>query len=211
MKQTTLVLFSRFPEPGKTKTRLIPVLGAQGAAALQKKLTGQAAAGIEKACELYACTGEIHFAGADEPKMRDWLGDAFSYYRQQGDSLGERMAAAIDGAFTRGARRVLLAGGDCPAVTAPLIARALHLLGTSDLVFSPTFDGGYFLVGVNKKKTAAAWPEVFRDIPWGTATVLMDSLRRADALGLLVSLTPGFPDIDRPDDLVYLRHYPDAG
>lgn len=211
MKQTTLILFSRFPEPGKTKTRLVPVLGVQGAATLQKKLTKQAAASIEKACRLHSCRAEIHFAGTDEAAMRHWLGDHFSYYCQQGETLGERMEAAITGAFTRGARRVILAGGDCPAVTAPLIARALHLLGTSDLVFGPTFDGGYFLVGVNKKKTAAAWPKVFRDIPWGTATVLMDSLRRADALGLLVSLTPGFPDIDRPDDLVYLRHYPDAG
>ena len=246
MKQTTLILFSRFPEAGKTKTRLIPVLGAQGAAALQKKLTEQAAAGIRKACELHACTAEIHYAGADKAAMRDWLGDHFSYYRQQGDGLGKRMEAAIAGAFSRGARQVLLTGGDCPAVTTPLIARALHLLGTSDLVFSPTFDGGYFLVGVNqdghvqtdssefpaqqlkelqgsvrphrgfcdtdrKKAPGAPWAAIFRDIPWGTATVLLDSLRQADALGLLVSLTPGFPDIDRPDDLVYLRHYPDAG
>jgi hypothetical protein len=197
-----LMLFTRFPQAGETKTRLIPALGAEGATSLQRRMSEAAFA------TLRACRGvslEVRCCGADADAVRRWLPGADSYAAQGEGDLGARLGLAFAAAFARGARPVAAVGADCPALTADHLAAALAALADHDLVLGPARDGGYYLIGLQ-----APHPGLFRGIPWGTAAVLRQTLARAKALGLRHHLLETLPDVDRPEDLTHLDHHPGA-
>ncbi len=115
-----LILFTRFPTPGRVKTRLIPALGADGAARLHRRLTLAALRTAEALSLPLGVEIEIQFDGADERAMSHWLGDRFRFCPQQGGDLGARMNAAFERAFRQGARSVVVIGADCPELSAGL-------------------------------------------------------------------------------------------
>jgi len=106
-----LIIFTRFPVPGEAKTRLIPALGAEGAADLQREMTEHTVRQARK-------TGaeiEIRYTGGSQQQMLDWLGDDLQYADQGGGDLGERMTRAFQEHFDSGAQRVVIIGSDCPS------------------------------------------------------------------------------------------------
>ncbi len=199
----TLVLFTRFPQPGEVKTRLIPLLGAAGAAELHRRLAARAAAAARQAAAarrglaLEACV-----AGADADRAAAWLGGAFGYRPQGSGGLGARMRRALAAAVAAGADRAVLVGTDLPALGPETILAAFEALSAADLVFGPAADGGYYLIGCR----AAALPRaaaVFDDaaIPWGTGRALAASLAAAAAAGLRCARVATLADVDRPEDV----------
>jgi rSAM/selenodomain-associated transferase 1 len=191
-----LVIFTRYPLPGRAKSRLIPLLGAEQAASLQRKMTEQT---VHVARCLSARRGvriEIRFDGTSTRAMRHWLGSALQF-RSQGDGdLGERVARGFDAAFASGNQRVVVIGTDCPELDEPLLAQAFGALEQSDLVLRPARDGGYYLIGLNRSA-----PGLFRGIPWGSEQVLSATWSCAAGLGLRHTLLPPLDDVDRPTDL----------
>ena len=89
-----LIIFTRYPEPGTTKTRMIPALGAEGAADLQRKLTDHVVSNLKAVIHRRSLAVEIRFEGGSENLMQDWLGPSFSYRHQGQGDIGRRMAAA---------------------------------------------------------------------------------------------------------------------
>src|SRR3712207_1572112 len=132
-----LIIFTRYPEPGKTKTRLIPVLGAEGAATLQRKMTEQKLAEVKKLQAAYPLSVEVHFAGGTEQLMQEWLGSSLVYRHQSEGDLGYRMASAFQASFDAGMNAVVLIGTDCPDLNAQLMAEAFQVLRQHDLVLGP--------------------------------------------------------------------------
>ena len=191
-----LILFTRYPEPGKTKTRLIPLLGAEGAATLQRQMTEQKLAEVNQLLTFYPLSVEVHFAGGNEQLMQEWLGLNWVYRRQSEGDIGDRMASAFQASFAAGMNTVVLIGTDCPELNAPLLAEAFQLLRQHNLVLGPALDGGYYLIGLR-----GLIPELFTGIPWSTAEVLQQTLSVAQRLGLAVAKLPLLSDIDRPEDL----------
>lgn len=191
-----LCVFTRFPVPGETKTRLIPALGPEGAARLQREMTAQTLQTARRSCRYAGRNTEIHFTGADEPRMRDWLGPDVDYVAQADGDLGARMYFGVHRAFESGAARVVVIGTDCPGLTPHLVGQAFAQLHTHDVVIGPSDDGGYYLIGLNKPVA-----DLFVDIEWGTETVCASTLHVAEAAGLRVGLLPTLRDVDRPDDL----------
>lgn len=191
-----LILFTRYPEPGKTKTRLIPLLGAEGAATLQRQMTEQKLAEVNQLLTFYPLSVEVHFAGGNEQLMQEWLGLNWVYRRQSEGDIGDRMASAFQASFAAGMNTVVLIGTDCPELNAPLLAEAFQLLRQHNLVLGPALDGGYYLIGLR-----GLIPELFTGIPWSTAEVLQQTLSIAQRLGLAVAKLPLLSDIDRPEDL----------
>lgn len=191
-----LLVFSRYPEPGKTKTRLIPALGAEGAARAQRHMTERTLA-IAREVQLARGTRVVLcYAGGTPELMSAWLGDDVFCQPQQGDDLGDRLHAAFAGAFAAGAARTIAIGIDCLDLDAQLLTLAFEQLGDRELVLGPAEDGGYYLIGLQR-----LYPELFRGIDWGTAAVFAQTNAIAVSLGLEASLLPVLADIDRPEDL----------
>jgi len=189
-------VFTRYPEAGRSKTRLIPALGAEGAADLQRMMTEHTLAGVRELTEKEGVSAQVLFEGGSEELMQRAFGRGWNYSAQSEGDLGARMRAAFEDAFGSGAISVVLIGTDCPGLDAGLMGSAFSDLDTCDLVLGPAADGGYYLIGL--KRTV---PELFADIPWGTGLVLDRTLQRAEGLGLVVELLKRLEDVDRPEDL----------
>lgn len=198
-----LIIMTKYPQPGQTKTRLIPALGAVGAADLHRQL------GFHTVNQVRSLTPEIHleirYAGGNQPLMKSWLGDLQEdcHYVPQGDGdLGDRMARAFVAGFDEGYDRIVMIGTDCPSVDSSLIHRAFLALENTDIVFGPATDGGYYLIGLRKMI-----PDLFIDLAWSTPSVLSDSLAILDRLKIPSTLLETLSDIDRPEDLKHLSSH----
>ncbi|MUL35937.1 TIGR04282 family arsenosugar biosynthesis glycosyltransferase [Gloeocapsopsis dulcis] len=195
-----LVVFTRYPEPGKAKTRLIPALGATKAAQLQRQMTEHTLLQVSK-CDR-SLTVEVRFADGNLEVMQQWLGHHLDYQPQGEGDLGMRIKRSLTAAFTRGSQRVVIIGTDCPGITAELLETAFHQLHEYDLVLGPAIDGGYYLIGVNRLIA-----ELFNDIAWGSSEVLQQTQAIAQKLNLSVMLLPALADVDRPEDLVVWEQF----
>ena len=189
-----LVIFSRYPMPGKAKTRLIPAVGPLPAAALQRRMTEHTIRTARRAAGSDAEI-EVRYAGGSERKVRRWLGRGQRFTPQGQGDLGARMMRTFQQAFARGCRRVVLVGTDCPDLSAGDIRDAFGALRQHDLTLGPSADGGYWLIGMARPA------DVFGGVPWGTSTVLSRTLALAEAGGLSVKLLRTHADVDRPEDL----------
>lgn len=197
-----IVLFTRYPEPGRVKTRLIPVLGPGGAADLQRRMTEQTAVLLRRFAEEYPVCAEIRYDGGSRELFAAWLGRDIPALPQGEGDLGRRLERAAAVAFAEGTARLLLIGADCPDLAPPLLAEALAALHHHDLVLGPAVDGGYYLIGLSRPR-----PELFQGIPWGCDQVLAVTLLRARELALSIHLLEQRADVDRPEDLRYIHHH----
>ena len=190
-----IIIFTRYPAPGATKTRLIPALGPVGAADLQRSLTETI---CKKALSFAAknrIAVEICMQGGDEKKMRAWLGTGFQYSRQAPGDIGQSMRTAFTNAFGKGSRRVMLLGTDIPKLGEEHLREGFEALEQKDLVLGPSMDGGYYLVGLCRAA------DIFKDISWGQPTVLEQTLALARREGLSIHTLEPLTDIDEERDL----------
>lgn len=192
----SLIVFTRLPQSGKAKTRLIPKLGPEGAAALQRRMTlhtvgrASACAAADKSLHL-----RIAYEGGSESEMRAWLG-AQNFIPQGAGDLGQRMHRCIQREFDAGARHVMVIGADCPQLDEACIAEARRALQHTPVVFGPAQDGGYYLIGLSRPM-----PALFEAMTWSTDQVLAESLKRARLQQIEAALLPMLPDVDLPADL----------
>jgi rSAM/selenodomain-associated transferase 2/rSAM/selenodomain-associated transferase 1 len=191
-----LIIFTRYPEPGATKTRLIPALGPQGAADLHRQMSEHTLTWARRLKETSAVSPEVRYDGGDEHRIQQWLGADIPFFHQGSGDLGARMARAFQEAFQAGAGPVILVGTDCPGLTGQLIQKSFAVLQQSDVVLGPADDGGYYLIGLRR-----VIPQLFAEIPWGTGGVLSKTLQIAEDLKLRVFLLEPLGDVDRPEDL----------
>jgi rSAM/selenodomain-associated transferase 1 len=194
---TRLLVFAKAPQAGAVKTRLIPALGAQGAADLAWHLLQHTLAQA-----LAAKLGPIELCMSPGPSDPAWahvpLPDTLVCSTQGSGDLGERMARALQRSTAHG-QAVLLLGTDCPALTAPLLQQLAQALTRHDSVLVPVADGGYSLIGL---KTPC--PALFKAMPWSTAEVAQQTRQRLAAAGLSLWESPVLHDLDEPADLVHL-------
>lgn len=197
---STIAILARAPEPGRSKTRLIPRLGADGAAALQQRLTARA---IDTA--VAAALGRVVLWGTPDhrhPGFAIHARDRKLELRSQPEGdLGARMLAAI--AATPAAGGVLVIGTDCPALGPDHLREAAAALAHgNDAVVIPAEDGGYVLIGLRRPE-----PAVFADIDWGSAWVMAQTRERLRGRGLRWRELPPLWDVDRPDDVDRVARY----
>ncbi|MCG8364013.1 MAG: TIGR04282 family arsenosugar biosynthesis glycosyltransferase [Pseudanabaenales cyanobacterium] len=191
-----LILFTRYPEPGRTKTRLIPHLGAEGAAALQRQMTEYMLTQVLATPSQFPISLEVRFVGGDVTCMRAWLGDELAYQLQGDGDLGDRLSRAFQQGFQAGMERIVIIGSDCPEVTSQQMIQAFNYLRRHDLVLGPAVDGGYYLIGLRQ-----AQPALFKNIAWSTADVCQQTDAIAQQLGLSIAYLDRLSDVDRPEDL----------
>lgn len=192
--KTCLVVFSRYPLPGHAKTRLIPALGATGAACLQRKMTEQCLQNVAH-LQTQNTRIEIHYTGGTQRQMRRWLGHEFTYKQQTPGNLGQRMERAFRNSHAAGCDHTVIIGTDCLELSGPILEKAFEKLNAHDLVLGPSADGGYYLIGLKKPVS------IFSDIEWGQGSVLADTLRLAEQKSLSCAMLEVLSDVDHPKDL----------
>ena len=195
MKET-LIIFSRYPEPGKTKTRMIPALGAEGASNLQRRLSEYTLKQARNLRQFREVDIAVYFAGGDINLMKEWLGNDVSYYKQAEGDLGFKMQSAFADSFAKNSKRVVIIGIDCPSVDSNVLNSAFTALHDNDLVLGEAVDGGYYLIGLRN-----LYSELFINIKWGTDRVFTKTNAIAKKLNLAVAYLPILRDLDRPEDL----------
>ncbi|KPK00686.1 MAG: hypothetical protein AMJ60_00040 [Desulfobacterales bacterium SG8_35] len=203
--QELLIVFTRYPEPGTTKTRLAKALGYRGAAEIQKKLTEHTLAQIRQLMQFHPLDVCVSYNGGSLEEIQTWLGPDLKYQDQGSGDLGRRMESAFARAFTLEYERIVLVGTDCPGLQARHMAEAFAELHHKDLVIGPATDGGYYLVGLSRNEKI-----LFEKIPWGTDAVLAKTLKIAAQKGLSAGLLETLSDVDRPEDLKHFNHYSDT-
>jgi rSAM/selenodomain-associated transferase 1 len=189
-----LIVFLKNPKPGAVKTRLVPALGAEDAAALYRALTEEVLRATVPERGEYETLVFFDPPGA-AAAIRAWLPGLRLFAQSEGD-LGVRMSAAFARAFARGARRVAIVGTDTPTVSRHTVAGALDALDESDLVLGPAEDGGYYLLALGEPH-----PELFEGVAWSTPAVLEETRARAKAVGLRFQELERRRDVDTLEDL----------
>ena len=189
----TLLVFLKYPEPGKVKTRLAAEVGAEQAAALYRGWVGTVLRGLQPLRPAVTVVG--YFDGAPAARSAGWDDLADQWMEQPSGGLGDRLAAGFQWGFGRG-RPVLAIGTDCPDLTARHVEAAVTLLHEFDAVFGPTIDGGYYLVGTRRRI-----PGFFQRVRWSSPHTLADHLAQARHLGATSVLLPELADIDTAADL----------
>jgi len=192
MKET-IIIFTRVPIPGQTKTRFMPHLRPEECAALHK-------------CFLKDIYTECRKAGRDlyvfytpegkEEVLHPVLGEETVYRVQRGEGLGERMLHAIQAVLAEGYESCVLIGTDVPEIKASDLRSAFHQLKISDVVFGPTADGGYYLVGMKQPYEA-----VFKKQIYGHETVLENTVSALRETNLQSAYVNMYDDMDCPEDL----------
>jgi len=204
MSRFRLLIFSKFPQPGKAKTRLIPALGAEGAASIQKHLTEKTAASALKLSQKMEVNIEFHFTGASLQEMISWLGEG-SYHPQLGNDLGQRMHSSFQRCFVDGAEKVVLVGSDIPGLNHQILQEAMQRIDSQTVSIGPSRDGGYYLLGLHHTMLPVLAQPLFTTIPWSSGDVFqLTSARVADS-GYRLHLLPELLDIDLPEDLDQAR------
>jgi uncharacterized protein len=188
------IVIAKAPRPGLCKTRLEPLLGADGCAALQAELIRRAAAWAAAVGTPY-----IAFTPADAREEIDALApEETRLIEQSGGDLGERLAAATAFVLDEHGGPVVLIGVDTPQISPEVGRQAIEDLRCGvDVTFGPAADGGYYLVGLNEPH-----PEVF-DLPtekWGGPEVFELSLAAAHEAGLQLAMLRAERDLDDEED-----------
>jgi rSAM/selenodomain-associated transferase 2/rSAM/selenodomain-associated transferase 1 len=196
-----LILFTRYPEPGTTKTRLIPVLGPEGAAEFQRRLTERSARAAKEVQTRREVSLEIRHEGGGPVAMRQWLGAEFSFRPQGGGDIGARMEQSLNAAFAEGAERVVIIGSDIPGLRSATVIQAFDALEHHDLVFGPATDGGYYLIGTTAGCFRGDTSYFGEKIGWGGPDVLTRTLGMMRDARLTFTLLETLADVDRPQDL----------
>ena len=196
MSTARLIVFVRYPVAGRVKTRLIPVLGEDGAASLSRSMAEHTLKWASRLSGKRRADLEVRFDGGSIPEMAAWLGENVRCIPQGDGDLGDRMSRAFRDSFMDGVKKTVLIGTDIPELTVFHIRAAWKTLDENDAVLVPAPDGGYGLIGLRRFS-----PEIFQGLAWGTNTVLEGTLAKAADLGLCVKTFPAQPDVDVAADL----------
>lgn len=204
MRANALVVMTKAPEPGRSKTRLVPPLSDQEAADLARALLLDQ---LENLAQFNAAQRFIAFTPDSAAGFfHQFAARGFTPFAQEGGSLGERMSRAFEHLFACGFDRVVLLGADLPVVPLEFLQRAYASLdgAACDVVLGPSEDGGYYLIGM--KRLIAA---VFADIAWSRDDVLARTAEKLSGRGLHYELLSSWYDIDTAEDLRRLQAHGD--
>lgn len=187
-----VICFTRVPKPGRTKTRLLPVLTPEQCAGLHRAFLQDLAA-------VYArLDAKLFVAYTPDP---DWeslkaIFPGADFFPQEGEGLGEKMDRAIRTVQALGYEAVVLTGSDLPQMTAAHLESGFSALEENDIAIGPTSDGGYYLIGMKQPCR-----EVFQVTGYGGSSVFENTVAAAAAAGRTMGTALSCDDVDTPEDL----------
>jgi len=195
-----LLIFVKYPEPGKVKTRLAAAIGAELAAQLYQEFILQTLK-LAQQSKIAKCFVTFSPAEKQQALQKLFPGPWQWFAQENSPDLGVRIHRAIQHVQQQGYSHVITIGTDSPSLPAHYLDQAAAALLHHDLVLGPATDGGYYLIGLK-----SALPELFTGIDWSTERVLNQTLQRAQQLQLSTHQLPVWYDVD---DLATLRRFCD--
>ena len=212
--ENVLIVFIKYPEPGKVKTRLAKDIGNEKACAIYKLL---AEGVIKNVAQENLKTYDVHifFTPADkENEIKNWLKSILDYNQgiktqfrtQEGRNLGEKMSNAFKEILQeKGCKKCIIIGTDCPEIDATLIENAFGVLKEKDIVIGPCKDGGYYLLGMSIPVPVSIKQgfisDLFVDIDWSTDRVFKQTMEKVRKNNLSCGILKTLMDIDTIEDL----------
>ena len=195
-----LILFLKYPEANKVKTRLGREIGYARAARLYEKMVLQQISDLtSNSYELALYVDDRH----DIASYKEKFGGNGIYFYQKGKDLGERMAQAMEDSFQLGYARVILVGSDVPLVDVPAVNSFFDHLLTADMVIGPATDGGYYMIGF---QNAIDMSPVFKNIAWSTERVFESTMAKVTQTHLKVQVEKIWFDLDTLEDFGVYQH-----
>jgi rSAM/selenodomain-associated transferase 1 len=197
-KEQCLIMFVKYPEKGKVKSRLSQYWDEDMIVRLYRAFIEDLLARLS--------SGDYRFRIAYHPRerkndFRKDFGNTYSYMPQTGAGLGKKMHNAFTRCFSDGFSSVVIIGSDSPDLPPQIIKEAFQALEKRDAVIGPSCDGGYYLIGFCRESFT---PEAFEGIAWGTDSVCKMTMGILESAGNRVHVLPAWRDIDRPEDVVAL-------
>lgn len=191
-----VILMTRIPIPGKTKTRLMEVLSGEECAEIHRCFLID----MFKVIEQFKKTTDVYITYTPSNSLeiiKDIMPEFAEPFPQLGENLGLKMYNAISRVLNNGYSKVILIGSDIPAVQPFDIKKAFKILDLKDICLGPTNDGGYYLIGMKKPHK-----RIFNDdLKWGNKSVFESTVSIANSLNLTVGLTSKLLDIDDKNDI----------
>ncbi len=195
-KEKAIIIFTKFPEYGKVKTRLAATIGNDKAIKFYKICAENlfdTAAELENSVRVFL----FYNSKKNEQKIRKWINRDFIYFPQTGNDLGEKMLNAFTKVSEEGYEKIVIVGTDIPDISAALLRNAFDELDTSDVVVGPSQDGGYYLLGMKD-----VYRRLFDKIEWSTSEVFDKTIKKIKKMNLKYSVLPVLQDIDTEMELL---------
>ncbi len=197
---TCLIIFAKNPIPGKVKTRITPHITPTDAAKLYEAFIADI---VSNALKLQCERIVVAYTPLNaEASLHEICGQSIHYIPQEGYGLGERMKNAFRHAFNKGSKSVVIIGTDSPTLPLPYIRNAFSALEEVPITIGPTFDGGYYLIGLSEQNE-----DIFDGIEWSTSSVFSQTLARIRSVNKKFYLLSPWYDVDTPEDLKFLRSH----
>jgi len=195
--RSALILFAKAPQMGQVKTRLHPHLDHETTYNLYRCFLRDS---IDKLC---AVESADHFIGGYPAEQLGWFDEVaeqrgVTVFPQEGENLGERMRAAFCRRFAEQYEKTVIIGSDSPSLPTGYIEMAFQ--SGKDIVLGPSIDGGYYLVGMNRRVT-----EIFDDVTWSSEKVLEETLAQVKKAKATLELLPVWYDVDTVEALRFLK------
>jgi rSAM/selenodomain-associated transferase 1 len=189
-----LIIFLKYPEKGKVKTRLAKEIGNEKALLIHKKLVSKILNQINhNNYDISIC----YYPKDKNREVIKWINiKDYKYVPQKGTDLGIKMLNAFIDSLSSGYKRTVLIGTDCLEINDSIISKSFHLLEGNDLVLGPATDGGYYLIGLK-----TIFESLFQNISWSTDKVLKQTLNRVKELNIEYKFLDFCNDIDTLEDL----------
>ena len=196
-KTNALILFARVPKLGKVKTRLNPNLPQETVLSLYTRFLRDS---IEKISRISSADHFIAGFPKENIAYFDEIADKknLKVFPQNGETLGDKMRNAFNEKFLEGYEKVAIIGSDSPSLPLKNVETAFQ--SEKDVILGPSSDSGYYLIGMNRKTS-----EVFESVPWGSAQVLGETLKRIQHIKASLELLPIWYDVDEFNDLALLK------
>lgn len=190
-EKQALIIFVKNPVKGKVKTRLAKTIGEENAVEIYQLLLNHTRKiSLETDCDKFV----FHKDNISNNDL--WDTKEFNKQLQHGSDLGERMKNAFNFVFNQGYQKVTIIGSDCYEIQSEDINKAFELMNKASVVIGPAYDGGYYLLGLNKKI-----PDIFTNVEWSTKKVFPETVHRLNQSKTSYALLPALSDIDVEDDL----------
>ena len=195
MKKQAVIIFVKYPEPGKVKTRL----ASKTNEAFALKFYNAIAQIIFEEIEQLGNDVDkyIYFSPLpDIELLKKWVKRDFFYVEQRGTNLGQKISNALKELFDKGYGKVIIMGSDVPDISKEVIQRSLILLDEKNVVIAPADDGGYSLLGID-----AFYPMLFENIEWSTEKVFETTRSIIAENNLSLEVIEKLNDIDTRNEL----------